>query len=287
MRAFLRAKFLSISILTFGLFTQTSHALTCRQNFLMYGHSGLVKVLEDLLPKTWDSEKDSKNQQEIGDLAYVTFNNSEAYYVVKDSRVDPYLVSFLAKTRALAAKFDTDSEKAIQISKFVASTLKSPDDYLILPIRRYRYQRLISRRTTRVGDFIRIGTGQCRQQALLLQIALEDIGIPSRIAGGMVKIVSANSGEVLATEGHGWNELLKEPRQLLDATTAWEPLREIPSYEQPWQSRKPFSFKVRVMSPSFGPTIRTYEISEWQRVHVRSMYHGDIPRLITGDWIIE
>ena len=141
---------------------------------------------------------------------------AEHLLVVREPSLDPVLCRWLDKHVAIAKQFPTELQQVESLMSSVRSTFSRSPNRLFHPLATTRYREMTDNNdeTPRLmGEFINNQIGDCRHIAMLLQVALQETGIPSAILiGDLEKRVGPSPGEVLFSAFHALNVVVADGR---------------------------------------------------------------------------
>jgi hypothetical protein len=141
----------------------------------------------------------------IPDLAVIKNMHSPWFLVTRDHEVDPVLNAWLLRTKEKYQSISDPLERAARVAAEVRKTFKNDEFSLRHPLLSAALTASKSQKDiVKFGDFIAAGVGVCRHEAILMQLALQDAGIPSKVIYGDVKQIDSADGEVLRQEPHAW-----------------------------------------------------------------------------------
>ncbi|MFN0061016.1 MAG: transglutaminase domain-containing protein [Myxococcaceae bacterium] len=137
---------------------------------------------------------------QVGDYSLYFPLGAAPVAILKDERLDPKLVGWLRRVKQRFGGSTDDVGKAISIAKFTSATFpKRLDPKAAAPTDP-------SADLAILGEFIAAGRATCVHNALALQLALQQEGIPSRLRVGQFREECVSDGDVLQDERHLWVE---------------------------------------------------------------------------------
>lgn len=126
------------------------------------------------------------------------------FLIAKDPQVDPVLYHWLERVKAKHADITDPLERAARLCREVRTAFPFDNFNPRHPILTATLATGTGNQIVKLGDFISAGTGVCRHQAILLQLALQDAGISSQVVYGEVKQIDSHDGELIQRKYHAW-----------------------------------------------------------------------------------